>query len=113
MLAFTFNEHHQLVMSATLKDLTSVRWEVRREADRRHGFPGYSLISWIFPHDQGLSRVEVADALESMFCQSMEPTKRYITRTAIRFLAASKDLSRDYDRVSKKFERQQKKIRAA
>lgn len=41
----------------------------------------------------------------------MEPTKRYITRTAIRFLAASKDHSRDYDRVSKKFERQQKEIR--
>lgn len=43
MLTFTFNEHHQLVMIATLNDLTSVRLEVRREADRRHGFPGYSL----------------------------------------------------------------------
>ena len=56
-LAFTFNEHHQLIMNVISDDPTWVKYKGQKGAER-------DRFTWIFPRGQRPIRVRVADFLE-------------------------------------------------
>ena len=56
MLAFTFNEQHQVIMNVTSDKSISVTFNDQKKASRKR-------FSWIFPREQKLIHVVVADVL--------------------------------------------------
>ena len=57
MLAFTFNQHHELIMKVTSDDLTWVKYDGQKGA-------GQHRFTWIFPRGQERIRVKVAHGVE-------------------------------------------------
>lgn len=57
MLAFTFNQYHELIMNVTTDDPTWVKYEGQKQGKRNR-------FTWIFPRGQETIRVNVANILE-------------------------------------------------